>query len=99
MVSYRSDELVSATDAAKRFGAVMKSLAEHDVEKIGVLKNNKVQAVILPSDEYERLKHLEELLEDLEDYKVVKERMETPENAFIPFERVLEEAGIFPEEL
>lgn len=55
MVSYRPNELMSSTDVAKNFGAVLSKLANHEVEKIGVLKNNKLDFVLMRNDELEIL--------------------------------------------
>lgn len=55
MVSYKPNELMSSTDVAKNFGATLKKIANHEVEKIGILRNNKLEAVILSVTEYERL--------------------------------------------
>lgn len=56
MVSYKSNELMSSTDVAKNFGAVLSKLANHEVDKICVLRNNKPEAVVLSALEYEQLR-------------------------------------------
>jgi len=61
LVAYRKNELISSTDLAKRFGQVMNQIKEKSVEKIGVLKNNKLEAVVISTEEYEHLKTIEEL--------------------------------------
>ena len=55
MISYKSNELMSSTDVAKNFGAVLAKLANHEVAKIGVLKNNKLDFVLMRNDELESL--------------------------------------------
>ncbi len=55
MLSYKPNELMSSTDVAKNFGSVLTKLARHEVEKIGVLKNNKLDFVILRHDEIDQL--------------------------------------------
>jgi len=55
MVAYKSNEMMSSTDVAKNFGAVLSKLASHEVEKICVLRNNKLEAVVLSALEYEQL--------------------------------------------
>ena len=59
MVVYQKSELISATNLAKRFGHVMQQITQKSVEKIGVLKNNKLEAVVISTEEYERLKDIE----------------------------------------
>lgn len=55
MVSYKPNELMSSTDVAKNFGAVLSKLASHELDKIGVLKNNKLDFVLMRNDELENL--------------------------------------------
>ena len=55
MLTYKPNELMSSTEIAKNFGSVLAKLASHEVEKIGVLKNNKLDFVILRNDEIESL--------------------------------------------
>ncbi len=60
MVAYQKNELISATELAKKFGQVMTQIKEKSVEKIGVLKNNKLEAVVISTEVYEHLKTIEE---------------------------------------
>jgi len=60
MVKYAQNELYSITDFIKQIGSVISSIKEHSLEKIGILKNNKLEAVVISTDEYERLKAFEE---------------------------------------
>lgn len=55
MVAYKPNEMMSSTDVAKNFGAVLSKLANHEVDKIGVLKNNKLDFVLMRNDELEAL--------------------------------------------
>jgi PHD/YefM family antitoxin component YafN of YafNO toxin-antitoxin module len=55
MVAYKSNEMMSSTDVAKNFGAVLSKLSNHEVDKICVLRNNKPEAVVLSALEYEQL--------------------------------------------
>ena len=61
MVAYQKNELISATELAKKFGQVMTQIKEKNVDKIGVLKNNKLEAVVISTEEYEHLKMIEEI--------------------------------------
>jgi len=56
MVAYKPNEMMSSTDVAKNFGAVLSKLANHEVDKICVLRNNKPEAVVLSALEYEQLR-------------------------------------------
>ena len=61
MVAYQKNELISATELAKKFGRVMTQIKEKSVDKIGVLKNNKLEAVVISTEEYEYLKMIEDI--------------------------------------
>ncbi len=81
MVQYAQNELCSITDFAKRLGSVVKDVKNEAIEKIGILKNNKLEAVLISTNEYERLKQYEVMMEELENeelIKIVEERTSKP---------------------
>ena len=89
MVKYAQNELFSITDFTKQIGSVVNSIREHSLEKIGILKNNKLEAVVISTDEYERLKEFEErieLAEHKEIFNLVEERKKTPLSEYISME-------------
>lgn len=89
MVKYAQNELFSITDFTKQIGSVVSSIKEHSLEKIGILKNNRLEAVVISTDEYERLKELEEryeLAEHTEIYNIVQERKKIPVSEYISME-------------
>ncbi|MBL1244297.1 MAG: type II toxin-antitoxin system Phd/YefM family antitoxin [Sulfurimonas sp.] len=53
MVAYRTDELIPSSEFAKKFGSYLTLIKENSVEKLAILKNNKVEAVLISKDEYE----------------------------------------------
>jgi len=53
MIAYKSNELVSSSDFAKKFGSYLSQIKEHTVDKLAILKNNKVEAVLVSHDDYE----------------------------------------------
>ena len=61
MTAYQKNELISATELAKKFGQVMTQIREKSVDKMGVLRNNKLEAVVISTEEYEHLKMIEDL--------------------------------------
>ena len=88
-VKYAPDELLSITDFTKKIAGVLKGIKEQSMDKIGILKNNKLEAVVISTDEYERLKSLEELfstLEHKEIYDVIQSRQNTPLSSYVSFE-------------
>ena len=77
MVSYTRDEIISVSDVARGFSRVLKEIMNHTKERFAISKNNKLEAVVLSIDEYERLKEAYDLMEHIEIYKTVKERKES----------------------
>jgi hypothetical protein len=60
MVKYTENELFSITDFTKKISTLLKDVKNNSLEKIGVLKNNRLEAVVLSTSEYTRLKQIEE---------------------------------------
>lgn len=77
METILSDKTVSVTELKRNFAAV---IGEAQGEAVAILNHNKPEAYLLPAAYYERLL---ERLEDLEDAKLVKERVGGP---FVPVE-------------
>lgn len=77
MVAYTQSELASATEISKQFGDYISKVKNGLVEKIGVLKNNKLNAVILSVEEYERMSDAMELLDDMTIFQEIQERLNT----------------------
>ncbi len=94
MVAYARDEIVPATDLARNFSSIFKSLVDGVREKVAVAKNNKLELVMLPIAEYERMKEAQELLEHMEIYKIVKEREANDTGARISMEEMMKIAGV-----
>jgi len=94
MVAYKQNELVSSTEISKQFGDYISKIKDGTLEKIGILKNNKLNAVILSVKEYEELSELKELLEDLELYNSIKDRIDDKEENYIDSEVVLKKYGL-----
>jgi len=55
MVSYSTNELIPSSDFAKKFGSYLSQIKDNSVEKLAILKNNKVEAVLVSKDEYEAM--------------------------------------------
>jgi len=89
MVKYAQNELFSITDFTKQIGSVVNSIKEHSLEKIGILKNNRLEAVVISTDEYERLKAFEEQVELAEHtniYSILQNRKDTPLSEYVSME-------------
>jgi len=97
MVEYAKNELYSITDFTKQVGTIVKSIKDNTLEKIGILKNNKLEAIVISIDEYERLKEIEEqvtLAEHSNIYKAVEERKNTPLSEYISIEDMAKKFNI-----
>ncbi len=94
MVAYARDEIISATDLARNVSGTINSVKTK--EKVAISKNNKLEAVLLDIEEYERLKEAYELMEHIEIAKIVEERKGSPT---IDFETLLEKEGISYDDL
>ncbi|MEN4046331.1 hypothetical protein [Sulfurimonas sp. NWX367] len=102
MVKYAQNELFSITDFTKQIGSVVSSIKAHSLEKIGILKNNKLEAVVISTDEYERLKALEEameLAEHSEIYNMIEQRKDTPLSEYISEDDMAAKFGISKSQL
>ncbi len=60
MVRYAENELFSITDFTKQLSSLLKEIKNNSLEKIGILKNNRLEVVVLSTEEYSRLKKIEE---------------------------------------
>lgn len=96
MTAYARDEIVPATEVARSFSAIYKSIVEHKKEKIAVSKNNKLELVMLPIEEYERMRAAQEMLEHIEIYRIVKERENQPT---VSFDEMMAKFGITEDDL
>ena len=89
MVSYTQNELLSITDFTKQISKVLTDVKERSLEKVGILKNNRLEAVVISTQEYEKLKKLEEYLELLEHkeiFEVVEQRKNESKDSYVSLE-------------
>jgi len=91
MVAYRRDEIVSITDLARNLSSTINNLVNYSKEKLAISKNNKLEAVIIPIEEYEKMKEAYEYMKDIEIARVIEER---EESKTITFDELLKLRGI-----
>lgn len=94
MVAYTQNELVSATEISKQFGEYVSKVKNGLLNKIGILKNNKLNAVILSVEEYERMSMATIKLEELELYQTIQERLKTPAADYLDGNNILKNLGL-----
>ncbi|MEM5557750.1 hypothetical protein AAHK07_04425 [Aliarcobacter cryaerophilus] len=97
MVSYTQNELLSITDFTKQISKVLTDVKERSLEKVGILKNNRLEAVVISTQEYEKLKKLEEFLEYLEHkeiFEIVEQRKNESKDSYISLEDMAKKLDI-----
>lgn len=94
MIAYARDEIIPATEVARNFSSVFKSLVDGAKDRIAIAKNNKLELVVLPIEEYERLKDIADLAEHIEIYKTVSERAANKSDARIGLNDMMGRFGI-----
>ncbi|EAH8867834.1 type II toxin-antitoxin system Phd/YefM family antitoxin [Campylobacter jejuni] len=65
MLSFKQDEIYTATEVVRNFSPIMEKLKKSESGKIVILKNNKFEAVLLSMKEFERLQNAMQLLENI----------------------------------
>ena len=55
MMVFEKKEIVSATQLVRQFSTFLTELTNRKLNKIAIIKNNEMQAVVLPIDEYENI--------------------------------------------
>lgn len=93
-VGYKKDEIISASEVARSFGQILADLVSQKKQKMVVVKNNKLEAVILPIHEYEQLSELAELIEHIEIYELIRRRKVKDTGKRISLDDLLKEEGI-----
>jgi len=99
MVAYKRDEIISVTELARNLSDTLNSITKKQKDKIAISKNNRLEAVIIDIDEYEKLKEVYELIENAEIAEILKERVKTPKDKYISLEESAKALGIDLDEL
>ena len=94
MVTFSRNEIVSSSQFVRNFASFLQRMTKSNDEKIAVIKNNQMQAVMIPIDEYERLATLAEKAESKIIYETVQERKDTPRSEYISYEDAMKTAGL-----
>lgn len=55
MAHYAREEILSSSEVVRNFGAVLNSVIQHQREKVAIIRNNRLEAVLVAADVYERL--------------------------------------------
>ncbi len=93
MVTFARNEIISSSQFVRGFAGFLQRMTKSNDEKIAIVKNNQMQAVLIPIDEYEKLKSIEELAEYKEIYKTIQTRKNTPQEEYVSYEDAMKQAG------
>ncbi len=99
MIKFSKDEIQSSTQISRQFGSILDKLKSKSLDKVAILRNNTMEAVIIPIDEYEKMQNFIEMTENIEIYNMLKNRIETPIEKFIDLDSMLNQIGIDRNEL
>ena len=91
MVAYTRDEIISVSDLARNLSTSLSSPLDYTREKLAISRNNKLEAVIIPIEEYERMREAYEYVENMEIARIIEERKNSKT---ITFEELLKRRGI-----
>lgn len=99
MLAYKKTELMSSTDIVRNFSTILDSIKNHEKDKIAVMRKNKLEAIIISVEEYERIHEIMELFEHFQIYKTIEQRKDTPLKEYIDMEQLLTNQGIGTDEI
>ena len=99
MLTFTKDEIIPSTKISRNLGSILNKLKKNQVEKIVIMRNNEMEAIIIPFEDYELMKDLIESNEYKEIYKTVKERSKTDESEYKDFDDILKNMRISKNEL
>ena len=71
MTTFATEELISSTKLVKNFWVYSEKINNWELEKIGVLKNNKLNLTIISTETYS---YYQDLAENLKIYKEIIDR-------------------------
>jgi len=97
MVAYERSEIIASGKASKRLGGLLSDIKSGRLKKAVISRNNVLEAVVLPVEEYERLEESADILEHLSIARIIAQRKK--EKADISLEEMLKEEGINLNEL
>ena len=94
MVTFARNEIVSSSQFVRSFATFLQRMTKSNGEKIVVVKNNQMQAVMIPIDEYERLKSLDEENERKEIFHTIQTKKNTSQSEYVSFDDAMKTAGL-----
>ncbi len=99
MPSYTRNELMSSSEIVRNFSSVLNSIKNKETDRIVVMRKNKLEAVILSIDEYERI---QEIMDDFDRFllhRTLEQREKTPLEEYVDFNQILTDNGLNYDEI
>jgi PHD/YefM family antitoxin component YafN of YafNO toxin-antitoxin module len=90
-VAYKKEEMLSASKVARSFGQVLADLSSKHRRRVAVVKNNHLEAILIPVEDYETMAEALDMLEHLEIYRLVQERKSKKRRKIIGLDALLKE--------
>ena len=90
-VAYKKEEMLSASKVARSFGQVLADLSGKRRHRVAVVKNNHLEAILLPIEDYETMAEALAILEHLEIYRLVQQRKGKKRRSTISLDAILKE--------
>jgi hypothetical protein len=94
MTTFTKDEIVPSTKVSRNLSSLLNKLKNHQLEKIAVIRNNEMEAILITIQEYEIMQSLLEKDEYKTLYSLIKEREQTPNSTYISFDSILADLHI-----
>jgi PHD/YefM family antitoxin component YafN of YafNO toxin-antitoxin module len=94
MLTFTKDEVIPSTKIARNISSILNKLKKNQIEKIVIMRNNEMEAIILSYEDYEVMKEIIEMNEYKDIYKKIKERSKTPDSEYKDFDKILKEIKI-----
>ena len=99
MLTFTKDEIIPSTKISRNLGSILNKLKKNQLEKIVIMRNNEMEAIIIPYEDYEIMKDIIESNEYKGIYKTIKERNKTNESEYKDFDEILKNMTINKNEL
>lgn len=74
MIAYKRDEIISASEVARKFSNILNSITTHKKDKLAISKNNKLEAILIDIEEYERLRTVYDSFEEDQIKRILEQR-------------------------
>ncbi|MGE5340155.1 MAG: hypothetical protein ACM3SY_01620, partial [Candidatus Omnitrophota bacterium] len=72
MIGYTKEEIIPVTQMARNLSEILNKLKSRKLKKVAISRNNRLESVIIPVEDYELLQEAYDIVEHVEIYKLVK---------------------------